>query len=71
MPAANPLLHRAPANRSYVHETAEEGVGSQAIKSAEIMPMQLALLLLGSAAGLYALKQMGFRFVVEVGKAGK
>jgi hypothetical protein len=71
MPAANPLIHQAPANRGYVNSTAQEGVSSQAIKSAEIMPMQLALLLLGSAAGLWALKQMGFRFVVEVGKAGK
>lgn len=71
MPAANPLIHQAPSNRAYVNTTAQEGVSSQVVKSAEIMPMQLALLLVGSAAGLWALKQMGFRFVVEVGKAGK
>lgn len=71
MPAANPLRHIAPSNRAYVNETADESGMSQQVRSAEIMPMQLALILVGSAAGLWALKQAGFRFVVEVGKAGK
>jgi hypothetical protein len=72
MPLANPLLHRTiPGTGSgYVTEEAEASAGGAA-RSAEIMPMQLALMLLAAGAGLWALNALGFRFVFEASKLGK
>jgi hypothetical protein len=72
MPGANPLLHRTiPGTGSgYVTEEAEAS-GSAAVRSSEIMPMQLAVMLVAAGAGLWALNALGFRFVFEASKLGK
>lgn len=67
MPAGNPLIS---PGRSYAQASAAAGGSGQGIKSAEIMPVQLAVMLIAAAAGLYGLKALGFRFVVEVGTSG-
>lgn len=72
MPGANPLLHRTipGTGRGYVSEEADE-YGEPQARSSEIMPMQLAVLLLAAGAGLWALNALGFRFVFEASKLGK
>lgn len=67
MPGGNPLIS---TGRNYGAAQAAAGAGTSASKSAEIMPVQLAVLLLVAAGGLWALKMAGFRFVVEVGASG-
>lgn len=72
MPLANPLINMTlpGTGDSYVTEEAQEYGGSTA-RSAEIMPMQLAVMLVLAGAGLWALNALGFRFVFEASKLGK